>query len=205
MRKTMILFLALLLILGGCANTLEQPEIVAEKATPAQIYLETHSQEEIRNCFLKATYITDGFSSVADISEEELFRFAVLISDHGGTAWYHAENSQYQIPVADVQELLDRTLENCVFDPTALDSYAVYDAETEQLVAEALGFSTGNNECILISAEIREDEHIRVVLSDTTNLLQAEVIARVSDEGVRFLSCNKTFSFSGNCEEGNTR
>ena len=120
----------------------------------------------------------------------------MLISDHGGTAWYHAENSQYQIPVADVQELLDRTLENCVFDPTALDSYAVYDAETDQLVAEALGFSTGSSECILRSAEIREDGYIKVVLSDSTSMLQTEIIANVSDEGVRFLSCNKTFSFS---------
>ena len=162
-----------------------------EASLPAKNYLQKHSSEEILSDFVCAAYIPDGFSTVCELSSDELLRFGVLVSAQGGMEWYDQTTNQYVIPLADFQELLDTYFESCRFDPASLTRYANYEEANAVLVAKVLGFSTGSAEYTLISAEELDTETVQVVMEDsaTGNLVTAT--AKVSENGVRFLSCIK--------------
>lgn len=162
-----------------------------EASLPAKTYLQKHSSEEILSDFVCAAYIPDGFSTVRELSEDELLRFGVLASAQGGMEWYDQTANQYVIPLADLQELLDTYFENCRFNPTSLARYATYDKVNAVLVATALGFSTGSAEYTLISAEELDIETVQVVMQDSATGNLATATAKVTENGVRFLSCIK--------------
>lgn len=162
-----------------------------EDALPAKTYLQKHSSEEILSDFVCATYIPDGFSSVRELSADELLRFGVLVSAQGGMEWYDQTTDQYVIPLMDLQAILDTYFENCRFDPDSLARYASYDEANAVFTAKALGFSTGSAEYTLISAEELDIETVQVVMEDSVTGNLATATAKVTENGVRFLSCIK--------------
>ena len=162
-----------------------------EASLPAKTYLQKHSSEEILSDFVCATYIPDGFSSVRELSADELLRFGVLVSAQGGMEWYDQTTNQYVIPLADLKEILGAYFENCQFEPTALTWYANYEETNAVLIAKALGFSTGNASYSVVGATELDTETVQVVMEDSVTGNLATATAKVSENGVRFLSCIK--------------
>jgi len=121
-------------------------------------------------------------------------RFGVLVSAQGGMEWYDQTTDQYVIPLMDLQAILDTYFENCRFDPDSLARYASYDEANAVFTAKALGFSTGSAEYTLISAEELDIETVQVVMEDSVTGNLATATAKVTENGVRFLSCIKEFA-----------
>jgi hypothetical protein len=176
---TACMALCLLLALSACSGTAK---------SAAKDYVDKTSNEEMQALFVKATYIEQGFADPADISANDLFRFAILADEDGGEEWYDQTDSRYEIPVSELRQVLDTYLDGYSFDPTQLTLYAQYDESEDMLVAAALGFGTGSSDPVFSKAEATEDDVVTVTLKngDTGTIT---VTATITDDGVKFQSC----------------
>lgn len=187
--KRIIYFILLVFILSSCSYSYEHN--ISNQTTPsaATNYLNNHTTEEIFSDFLKATFVSSGFSSVDEISMNELFRTAILFDETCGSRWYDPNTMLYRIPVCDIQALLNEQFENCIFDPSALNLYAKYDSHNNILLAEAIGFSTGNSQFSFGDAYKIEADMVSVILFDAANHIKVTITAKIAGDNVFFLKC----------------
>ncbi|MDR0435020.1 MAG: hypothetical protein LBH21_08235 [Gracilibacteraceae bacterium] len=167
--------------------------------SPTETYLQATSDEDLVKYFDKATEIRDkgwnfGFSNPADIDSNELFRFANLSGDTELLlSWYNASEQMYYIPVSDITGILDRYLEGYVFNPGEV-KYADYNPKDEVLVARALGFGRPGEFSFLVQKSAVDRDTVLVRLRSTMEGFDdfyAEVTARITETGPKFLSCRQ--------------
>ncbi len=163
------------------------------QAASAQDYLDGTSDEELLAAFLPATYPTGGFDTPEDIDSNELFRFVVLVDGGELTdSWYDEDSQSYVIPVSDLTGVLDEYFESYQFDPAEV-RYGTYDESAGTLTCLALGFGTGSSSYSLGSAEAVDDETVQVVLDEASSN-GVTIMAKVTEDGVRFVSCHRNDS-----------
>jgi hypothetical protein len=199
-RTTLILWGICLLcpfFLNACGSA-----TVPETPSLAETYLQATSDEDLIDCFLGATEIRGngkdmGFSDPADISSDELFRFANRMDDHDAPlslTWYDASAQMFYIPVADINKILSAYLEGYVFNPTEI-KYADYDPENDLLVARTLGFGFPGGPTFLVQKSVVDrDDTILVRLRLTMDGFDdtyAEITAKITETGPKFLNCRQ--------------
>lgn len=173
----------------------DKEEDTAPVQTAAGKYLAETSDEEIFDYFMNAYYAMTGeetgFTSPEDLDTNELFRIAAT-SDLGiqyEDEWYDENDQMFYIPLADLQSILDTYFESYHFVPDAL-TYAEYDPETETFITPALGFGFGASDPSFYSAEAIDEDTVKVELEDRYSN-NTVITARVTDDGVRFLTCTR--------------
>ena len=185
---TLVSVLLIAALAVGCtfsgAKGQDEPD-PEQAAAMAQQFLDRHTEAELLDQFVPATYANREYASTAELTSDDLFRMAVLISDE--MVWYDEASARYVIPVSDLTEILDAHLVSYQFDATQV-SYGTYDAAANTISAAALGFGTGMSSYSFGSAEILDDGSLCVRLSDLYSQGMT-VTAKVTEDGVRFVSC----------------
>jgi len=165
------------------------------KDSPAQEYLKNNTQEQIFDDFVPATSIMvalePGFPDAASIPSDDLWGFFTLVGDDRMSVSYDQEKQWdiYQVSASDVRQVLDNYLEGYVFDPTQVS--ADYDPQTDLFTFPAYSYGSGRTSPAFYQARAVDDDTVEVEISDRyrNNMV---VTGRITDDGVRYLSCTTT-------------
>jgi len=164
--------------------------------TPAQRYLRDTPDADILAHFVKSVDIGTGanfaFSTPAEITSDDLYRFAVIYGDFdGGMAWYNREDQKFYIPLADITDCLDAYLTGYVFVPEEV-MYVVYDQENERFITEATGFGGMQSDFILTYTSAIGYDTVRVRMEnwfDGEHVSDIVIAAKIVDGRALFESC----------------
>lgn len=190
-----LLAIVMLLALGlaGCAND-------ENTTTPAEAYLASHSQQEILAHF-EQTYMF--FCDFADSKEIPTYNLMTFVLFHERDSWYNDEDRLYYIPLTDVYEILDSYLldYNLYPEEYVQNHGGEYDAENERFIFTAIGMGYGPATYAFYSAEVIDDDDIKVVLllysSDpevSTVVEDVCITAKIVDGEPKFTGCTKSIS-----------
>lgn len=189
------LVMLLALLLAACAaDGVNGVNGADDGKTAAEVYLDSHSRDEILAHFEETYMFIDDFNKPDEITSDNLFKFVLF---HERDSWYDEEDGLFYIPLADIYDILDGYLPDYTFIPEELKDYDKdYDAENERFVLSAIGMGIGCVAWDLYTAEAIDANNIRVVLlqycSDPevgTDVDEICVTARIVDGEAKFTSC----------------
>ena len=164
---------------------LEEASQETNPTITASQFLEQHTEAELFELFVVATYANREYVSTTDLTSDDLFRMAVLAADQ--MDWYDKDTGCYVIPITDLTGILDAYLVSYQFDAAQV-SYGTYDAAADTIRATALGFGTGMSSYSFGSAEVLDNKSLCVRLLDRYSQ-GITVTAKVTEDGVKFVSC----------------
>lgn len=160
MKKLFLIIFAICLFFLTSCQTQEK--------TPAELYLASHSEQEIVDYFRKADLFGNGFDNPKDISSDDLFDFVGLFGELDSIKNYNETDKQYHIPIASVYDILDKYFidynlepENCWF--------ADYNPETQELTTPVLSFASQLADYELVETETINADNIKIHLLSSFN------------------------------------
>jgi len=162
--------------------------------TPAEEYLKNTAQEQIFEDFVPATTIMianrAGFPDPASIPSSDLWGFFTLVAGDEIDAGYNPDEKQYYVPESTVRETLDGYLEGYVLDPAQV-GYADYDPQTAMFTCPACSYGSGMTEPVFWQAQALDKDTVQVEFSNRFGDNEI-VTGKITDNGVRYLSCALT-------------
>lgn len=203
MEKLLVVLLLAVLMLTGCGEQ-APPDTVS---CPAELYLASHTEEEIFDYFDIAAWPTD-YDDPTEIGNRDLEFMAVMAIDSRypdkADSWHHTEDlyginnserwGEYQVPLSAFTDVFDEYFEKYNFDPAAACDY--YDEENQILVSIIWGGFGTPMDNRFVSAEVVDDDTIKVTLSVwfEEEVGKCELIANIVDGMPKIQSCETTMN-----------
>ncbi|AFM02429.1 hypothetical protein Desde_4168 [Desulfitobacterium dehalogenans ATCC 51507] len=210
MRKVSYLFLIMLVtasLLSGCAKedlpvseanipsapAMAQPLAQALKLSDEELVYEYCSGIDLA--------LADNllFTQAKDIPTETLYIFFCYItspsegSENIQEQWHNKTDDKYHVPIADIENVLNRYFDGYHFDPAQIDGYQ---PQTKEIVIGGLGGFGGGRFPKLVSKEQLSDDTLKLTVDyydfDYTEVFYTKVYTiRFTEEGSQYLSIQK--------------
>jgi hypothetical protein len=142
------------------------------------------------------------FAEAKDISSETLFTFFCYITsspeyeeNYQDKKWYNKADNNYRVPVADIEEILNRYFDGYNFDPAQIDGYQ---PQTKEIVSGGLGGFGGGRFPQLAQKEQLKNDTLRLTVDYYDDAYKTVFYTKIytigfTADGYQYLSIKKVF------------